>query len=42
MALVCLVYLFLNAATRGYYVWSLRVAAVVLIAVAVALLMLWI
>lgn len=29
--LICLVYLFLNAATRGYYTWSLRIAAVVLV-----------
>ena len=29
-AAICVVYLFLNAATRGYYAWSLRVAAVVL------------
>jgi len=31
MILICLVYLFLNAATRGYYTWSLRIAATVLI-----------
>jgi len=29
--LICVVYLFLNAATRGYYTWSLRIAAVVLV-----------
>ncbi|GAH75299.1 unnamed protein product, partial [marine sediment metagenome] len=29
--LICMVYLFLNAATRGYYTWSLRIAAVVLV-----------
>jgi len=27
--LICLLYLFLNAATKGYYAWSLRAAAVV-------------
>jgi hypothetical protein len=31
MLLICVVYLFLNAATRGYYTWSLRIAAVVLV-----------
>lgn len=31
MLLVLVVYLFLNAATRGYYTWSLRIASVVLI-----------
>ncbi len=30
LVLICLVYLFLNAATKGYYVWSLRIAAVVI------------
>jgi hypothetical protein len=29
--LICVVYLFLNMATRGYYTWSLRIAAVVLL-----------
>ena len=29
--LICVVYLFLNAATRGYYTWSLRIVAVVLV-----------
>jgi hypothetical protein len=29
--LICMVYLFLNAATRGYYTWSLRIASVVLV-----------
>ncbi|MBN1125300.1 MAG: hypothetical protein JXA82_09855 [Sedimentisphaerales bacterium] len=28
--LICIVYAFLNAATRGYYTWSLRIAAIVL------------
>jgi hypothetical protein len=31
-AVILLVYAFLNAATRGYYVWSLRIAAMVLLA----------
>ena len=35
--LICVVYLFLNAATRGYYTWSLRIAAVVLIAAVILL-----
>jgi hypothetical protein len=30
LALITLVYAFLNAATRGYYAWSLRIAGVVL------------
>ena len=29
-ALISAVYAFLNAATRGYYTWSLRVLAIVL------------
>ena len=36
-AVIALVYVFLNAATRGYYSWSLRIAAVVLLAVGVAI-----
>jgi hypothetical protein len=28
--LITLVYVFLNAATKGYYVWSLRIAGIVL------------
>jgi len=35
--LICLVYAFLNVATRGYYTWALRVAVVVLIAAGVFL-----
>ena len=35
--LICVVYLFLNAATRGYYTWSLRIAAVVLVLVGILL-----
>jgi len=31
MILLYAVYLFLNAATRGYYTWSLRIVAVILI-----------
>jgi hypothetical protein len=34
IALVCVMYLFLNAATKGYYVWALRVAAVMIAAAA--------
>lgn len=37
MILICVVYLFLNAATRGYYTWSLRIAAVVLTVVGILL-----
>lgn len=33
LIVICLLYLFLNAATKGYYVWSLRIASGVLIAV---------
>lgn len=29
IVLICMVYLFLNAATKGYYVWSLRTAGAV-------------
>jgi len=35
IALICVMYLFLNFATRGYYVWALRGAAVVIAAAAV-------
>ena len=31
VAVICLLYLFVNVATRGYYTWALRVAAVVLV-----------
>ena len=41
LALVCVVYLFLNLATKGYYTWSLRVAAVVLLAGGAALVLMW-
>ena len=34
--LICLVYLFLNAATKGYYVWMLRLGALAVVAVGVA------
>lgn len=37
LGLVCVVYLFLNLATRGYYVWVLRGAVVVIILVIVIL-----
>lgn len=30
LGVICILYLFLNAATRGYYVWSLRIATIVL------------
>jgi hypothetical protein len=36
-AVIGLVYVFLNAATRGYYSWSLRIAAVVLLGVGVGI-----
>lgn len=32
LAVIFVVYLFLNAATKGYYVWSIRIAAIVLTA----------
>ncbi len=35
--LICLVYFFLNAATRGYYTWALRIAVGVLMIVGVFL-----
>ena len=35
--LICLVYFFLNAATRGYYAWALRIAVAVLMVVGVFL-----
>jgi len=35
LAVILLAYLFLNAATKGYYVWSIRGAAVVLTAVGI-------
>lgn len=35
--LICVVYVFLNAATRGYYVWSLRIAAIVLALIGAAM-----
>jgi hypothetical protein len=36
-AVILLVYAFLNAATRGYYSWSLRIAAVVLLCIGIGL-----
>ena len=36
-AVIALVYAFLNAATRGYYSWSLRIAALVLLAAGVVI-----
>jgi len=35
VALIAVIYFFLNMATRGYYEWSLRIAGVVLAIVAV-------
>jgi len=32
LVLICVVYLFLNAATKGYYVWALRGAVIVVLA----------
>jgi hypothetical protein len=37
LAVICLVYIFLNAATKGYYVWSLRIATGVLALVVIFL-----
>ncbi len=34
-ALICVVYLFLNAATRGYYAWSLRIALIIVLGIGV-------
>jgi hypothetical protein len=39
LLLITIVYVFLNAATKGYYVWSLRIAGVVLAAIAIILLL---
>jgi hypothetical protein len=38
LILITVVYAFLNAATKGYYVWSLRVAGIVLALIAIILL----
>jgi hypothetical protein len=35
--LICVVYFFLNAATRGYYTWSLRIALTILLGIGVFL-----
>ncbi len=37
--LITIVYVFLNAATKGYYVWSLRIAGIVVAAVVIFLLL---
>ena len=37
LLLICVVYMFLNAATRGYYSWALRIALIVLMGVGVFL-----
>jgi len=42
MVVICVIYLFLNAATRGYYVWALRLAALVLVVAGVILVLRWI
>ena len=34
-ALICVVYLFLNAATRGYYAWSLRIVLIIVLGIGV-------
>ncbi|RKY06619.1 MAG: hypothetical protein DRP66_08440 [Planctomycetota bacterium] len=36
-ALICVVYLFLNAATRGYYAWSLRIVLMAVLGIAMFL-----
>jgi len=38
---VCVVYLFLNLATRGYYVWALRAAAIIVVAAGIFFLVMW-
>ncbi len=38
IALICVVYLFLNAATKGYYTWALRIVAIVLTTIFVLIL----
>ena len=39
LLLITIVYIFLNAATKGYYAWSLRIAGIVLAAIATFLLL---
>ena len=39
LVLISLVYAFLNAATKGYYVWSLRIAGIVLALIAIIFLL---
>jgi len=39
LVLITIVYVFLNAATKGYYTWSLRIAGIVLAAIAIILLL---
>jgi len=39
LLLITIVYIFLNAATKGYYAWSLRIAGIVLAAIAIFLLL---
>lgn len=40
LALICLIYFFLNMATRGYYTWSIRIAMLVLLAVGAGMILL--
>ncbi len=40
-ALICVVYMVLNAATRGYYAWVLRIAVAVLMVVGVLVVLNW-
>jgi hypothetical protein len=37
--LITVVYVFLNAATKGYYAWSLRIAGIVLALIVIFLLL---
>jgi len=40
LALICLIYFFLNMATRGYYTWAIRIAMGVLLAIGVGMILL--
>lgn len=39
LGLICLVYLFLNIATRGYYTWALRCVMLILLALGIVLIL---
>ena len=39
IVLITVVYAFLNAATKGYYVWSLRIAGIVFALIVIILLL---